>query len=274
MTDNEQQRRDWMEGHLDWAAQELEVERVGTSVHTSRFHSVGCRALDSGEDVWLRVVYDDPEWGEGNYLGGNVAANAIEDVPKPTVKRWSEWDDDGRRMRGEVSTFVADAAISTGMTPATEPVLSERWLTDLDQALQTLSAHPVPDGGVDASYVNDGIRAFFGIDVDVASVPWTAAHCDLHWGNLTAPRLVILDWEIWGRAPAGYDAATLLCATLTYPDAAETIHRALTHYLDTPSGRVATLAAAVRFLRFADGGELTDLALPVRHYGLELIEQL
>lgn len=219
-------------------------------------------------------MYDDPEWGDGNYLGGNVAANEIQGVPKPTVKRWSEWEDNGRRMRGEVSTFVADTAISAGMTPTAEPVLSERWFADLDRALQALSAHPAPDGGVDAGYVNDGIRAFFGIDIDIASVPWTAAHCDLHWGNLTAPSLVILDWEVWGRAPAGYDAASLLCATLTFPETALRIRGALARFLETPSGRIATLAAAVRFLRFADGGELTDLALPVRRYGLKVIEQL
>jgi hypothetical protein len=274
VTDNDQRRRDWMEGHLDWAAQELGVEPVGTPLHTSRFHSVGCRVLDLGGDAWLRVVYDDPEWGDGDYLGRNVAANEIQGVPKPSVERWTEWEDNGRRMRGEVSTFVADAAISTGMTPTAEPVLSAQWLTDLDQTLQALSAHPLPDRGVDASYVNDGIRAFFGIDIDVAAVPWTTAHCDLHWGNLTAPRLAILDWEMWGRAPAGYDAATLLCSTLTYPDSAESIRRALTHFLDTPGGRVATLAAAVRFLRFADGGELADLALPVRRLGKIVIEQL
>jgi hypothetical protein len=274
VTDNDQQRRDWMERHLDWAAQELDVEPMGTPLHTSRFHSVSRRVLDAGEDAWLRVVYDDPEWGDGDYLGRNVVANEIQGVPKPSVKRWSEWEDNGRRLRGEVSTFVADAPISTGMTPTTEPVLSEQWLTDLNQALLALSAHPAPDRGIDANYVNDGIRAFFGIDVDVASVPWTAAHCDLHWGNLTAPRLVFLDWEMWGRAPAGYDAATLLCTTLTYPHSAERIHSALATFLHTPSGRVATLAAAVRFLRFADGGELTDLALPVRRYGLKVIEQL
>jgi hypothetical protein len=274
VTDNEQRRRDWMEGHLDWAAQKLDVERVGRPLHTSSFHSVGCRVLDAGEYAWLRVVYDDPEWGDGDYLGHNVAANDIRGVPKPTVKRWSEWEDNSRRMRGEVSTFVADAAISTGMAPLEEPILTEQWLTDLDQALRAVSAHLVPDHGLDASYVNDGIRAFFGIEVDVAAVPWTTAHCDLHWGNLTAPGLVILDWEIWGRAPAGYDAASLLCTTLTYPNSAERVRRALAHFLDTPSGRVATLAAAVRFLRFADGGELTDLALPVRRLGQVVVEQL
>ncbi|WP_185444978.1 hypothetical protein [Kribbella qitaiheensis] len=92
--------------------------------------------------------------------------------------------------------------------------------------------------------------------------------------DLTAPRLVILDWETWGQAPAGYDAATLLCTTLTYPVSAESIRRTLMHFLDTPSGRVATLAAAVRFLRFADSGELTELALPVRCLGQRVIEQL
>lgn len=263
-----------MEGHLDWAAQKFGVERVGEPLHTARFHSVGCRVLDAGEDAWLRVVYDDPEWGDGDYLGHNVAANEIHGVPKPAVKRWTEWEDNGRRMRGEVSTFVADSAISTGMTPSEEPVLSDQWLIELDRSLQALSAHPVPDRGMDAGYVNDGIRAFFGVSVDVAAVPWTTAHCDLHWGNLTAPRLFILDWEMWGKAPAGYDAASLLCTTLMYPESAARIQGALEGFLETPAGRIATLAAAVRFLRFADGGELIDLALPVRRYGLKVIEQL
>lgn len=263
-----------MEGHLDWAARQLGVELSELPLHTSRLRSVGCRVLDAGEDAWLRVVYDDPDWGDGDYLGRNVAANEIQGVPKPSVKRWREWQDDGRRMRGEVSTFVADAAISTGMTPTEEPVLSDQWLTDLDRALQALAAHPLPASGVDAAYMNDGIRAFFGIDVDVAAVPWTTAHCDLHWANLTAPQFVILDWEMWGKAPAGYDAASLLCATLIYPSSVGRIRRTLTHFLDTPAGRVAILAAAVRYLRFADGGELTELALPVRHLGQTVIEQL
>ncbi|MFF1820568.1 hypothetical protein ACFVWG_24905 [Kribbella sp. NPDC058245] len=263
-----------MEGHLAWAAREFSVELIGQPLHTSRFHSVGCKVLDAGQDAWLRVVYDDPDWGDGDYLGSNVAANEIEGVPKPSVKQWREWEDNGRRMRGEVSTFVADAAISTGMAPTVEPVPSDRWLTDLDRALQALAAHPLPDNGVDATYVNDGIRAFFGIEVDATVVPWTTAHCDLHWANLTAPQLVILDWEMWGKAPAGYDAASLLCATLMYPSTAARIRRTLTHFLDTPAGRVAILAAAVRYLRFADGGELTDLALPVRQLGQTVIKQL
>ncbi|GAA3126224.1 hypothetical protein JOF29_002576 [Kribbella aluminosa] len=271
---DDRRRRTWMEAHLDWAAHEFGVERTGPPLHTGRLHSVGCRVLDSGEDAWLRVVYADPEWGEGNYLDQNVAANAIHDVPKPVVKRWREWEDNARRMRGEVSTFVADAAISTGMVPYSEVDLSDQWLSELNDALQALAAHPTPQHGIDADDVNDGIRAFFGIDLDITSVPWTTAHCDLHWANLTAPTLAILDWETWGRAPAGYDAATLVCTSLTYPDLARRISRALSEFLDTRAGRIATLAAATRLLRFADGGELVEVAQPVRQHVTEILKHL
>ncbi len=272
MTDLDQQRKAWMEGHLEWAAGNFGVERLSDPVHTGRLHSVGCHVRDAdGNDAWLRVVYADPEWGQGNYLDGNLTANAINDVPKPRVKRWQEWDDNGRQIRGEISTYIPDPAISSGMTLPAGAAPSEQWLAELRGGLHALAVHPVPAGGLDAESVNDGIRAFFGADVDVAAVPWTTAHCDLHWGNLTTPRLFFLDWETWGRAPAGYDAATLLCATLNRPDVAGLIHRALAEFLDTPAGRIATLAAAVRFLRFADDGELTELALPVRRHGLSML---
>lgn len=274
MSGNEERRRAWMEGHLDWAAQVFGVELVGRPLHTGRLHSVGCRVVDRGDDAWLRVVYADPEWGDGDYLDLNLAANAIGDVPKPTVKRWKEWDDNGRRMRGEVSTFVADSAISTGMAPLRHVEVSDRWLSDLKRALRTLAEHPAPIHGVDAVHVNDGISTFFGVELDVASVPWTTAHCDLHWGNLTAPTLAILDWETWGRAPAGYDAATLVCTSLAYPDVAERVSQALSEFLDSLAGRVATLAAATRLLRFADGGELTELTQPVRQYATRVLDCL
>ncbi|TCC17121.1 aminoglycoside phosphotransferase [Kribbella sindirgiensis] len=273
MTDNSQ-RRAWMESHLDWAAREFGVEQIGQPLHTSRFHSVGCRVTDAGEDAWLRVVYADPEWAEGNYLENSRAANAIQGVPKPTVKRWRDWEDNRRRMRGEVSTFVADAALSAKMTPTHQVAVSDQWLSDLSRALRILADHPVPSHGVDADYVNDGIRAFFGIDLDIASVPWTTAHCDLHWGNLTGPKLAILDWETWGRAPVGYDAATLVCTSLAYPDLAQGVSRSLAEFLDTPTGHVATLAAATRLLRFADGGELTELARPVRQHAMDVLNHL
>lgn len=268
-------RRAWMEGHLQWAATHFGVQPHGQTVHGHRQRSVGTAVHDTdGQDAWLRVVYEDPGWGEGDYLGHNLTANTIQGVSKPQVKRWHEWDDQGRTLRGEISTLIVDRPVSDDMILHAEPDLPDRWLSSLRAALATLSAHPMPANGVDPDYVNHGITAFFGITIDIRSATWTTAHTDLHWANVTAPNLYILDWETWGKAPAGYDAATLYCTGLLAPDTATQIHATFADTLDTPSGRIATLAATVRFLRFADDGQHLELARPLRALAAAAIDRL
>ena len=66
-------------------------------------------------------------------------------------------------------------------------------------------------------YIATNTRAHFDVEIDHAvfdQVTWTTTHSDLHWGNVTGPELCVLDWESWGRAPAGYDTSILLCASL------------------------------------------------------------
>lgn len=263
-----------MEGHLRWAADQFNVRSASEVVHSNRYRSIGTRVYTGEEDAWLRIVYDDPEWGVGYYLGGNVSANEIHGLPKPVVMRWKEWEDNGRRLRGELSTFVPDSTLSSSMVLDTELELSDRWVTQLSTSLSALAAHPAPRQGVDAHYVNYGLMAFFGITVDFEIIPWTTAHCDLHWANVTAPNLYILDWETWGRAPAGYDAATLYCASLRCPRTAKRVHDALAHVLDTDNGRIATLAAIVRLLRFIDCGDYLALARPLRDHAHDVIQRL
>lgn len=55
---------------------------------------------------------------------------------------------------------------------------------------------------------------FNGHQVD--DITWTTAHGDLHYGNVTrGPH--VLNWQGWGRAPYGYDAATLYVYALLIP---------------------------------------------------------
>lgn len=263
-----------MEGHLRWAVDQFNVRPVGDVVHTNRYHSVGTRVLAGGDDAWLRVVFEDPEWGVGNYLESNVSANEIEGVPKPCISRWKEWDDNGRRLRGEVGTFVPDSTLSSSMVLTTELGLSDRWLSRLRTALDSLAAHPLPNHGLDPDDLKHGLTAFFGVTVDFTAVPWETAHCDLHWANITAPELFILDWETWGRAPAGYDAATLYCTSLLCPETTKSVHASLAHLLDTKGGWMATLACTVRLLRFIDSGDYLPLARPLRDHAHTVIRRL
>jgi hypothetical protein len=263
-------RAQWLLGHLRWAAEALDVQLAGEPRHDRRLRAAGVRVLDHGAPAWLRVVFDDPEWGRGSYLDGAVTANDIRGVPKPTVMRWHEWDDDGRHMRGELSTYVQDPTIADD-TVLTSPIsISDSWLASLRDALTALEQNPVPPHGVDLEDVSHGAQAYFGIALDPTKVRWTAAHCDLHWGNVTVPTFVIIDWEIWGRAPAGYDAATLYCTSLLQPAVSRRIWQSLASFLDTPDGRLATIAAAVRLLRFVDAGEYLALARPLRAHVHEI----
>ncbi len=45
-------------------------------------------------------------------------------------------------------------------------------------------------------------------------ITFSTAHGDLHWANLTGPTLTLVDWEGWGSAPVGYDAANLCLRSL------------------------------------------------------------
>ncbi|MGQ0777209.1 MAG: aminoglycoside phosphotransferase [Pseudonocardiales bacterium] len=274
MTDQERRRREWMEGHLRWAAGQFNVSFAGKVVHTSRYHSVGVRVRIGEDDAWLRVVYEDPEWGIGNYLESNVSANDIQGVPKPSVTRWKEWEDTGRRLRGELSTFVPDSTLSNSLVLTAELKLTDRWLARLRTVLNAIATHPLPHQGIDPDDLNHGLMAFFGVVVDFTAAAWTTAHSDFHWANITAPDLVVLDWETWGRAPAGYDAATLYCTSLLCPATAHRIHEALAYILDTSSGRIATLAATVRLLRFIDCGDYLPLAGPLRDHAHRVIREI
>lgn len=70
---------------------------------------------------------------------------------------------------------------------------------------------------------------------------WWSAHGDLTRGNVTARHLTLLDWEFWGAAPRGYDAATLLSLSFGDPALFRRIEATFAADLETPSGIVARL---------------------------------
>ena len=103
---------------------------------------------------------------------------------------------------------------------------------------------------------------------------WTAAHTDLHWANLLAPGYVLVDWEGWGLAPAGYDAACLFVHSLLVPEVAERVREVLGEHLQTRDGLLAQLYATTRLLQRADQGDYSGMAIPLHRNADRVIEQL
>ncbi|MEV6242661.1 hypothetical protein [Lentzea sp. NPDC051838] len=265
-----EQRRVWLDKQLAAAAAALDVSVVGEPVNTFDMRSAGAVARSEGEDVWLRVVVEDADYEPVCRWDGNVTANSILGVAKPTVLRWHDWQNNneylsGRRLRGEAMTLAPGTTVAPGGVLRDDPHLPDIWWEELRRSLTALAAHPM-DWHNELDAVASTIRSVehhFGITLPenvFADVSWTTAHADLHWANLRQPQMCILDWESWRPMFAGYDLATLYCNSLLDPHTAQRIRNM--PELQTLSGNLALLAAICRYLWIVGEGSEWDLLEP------------
>jgi hypothetical protein len=180
-----------------------------------------------------------------------------------------EWDDDGRRQRAELLTLLPGHTVSTTDVLHQAIDLPSHWWTALRHSLNRL--HTTPTRRVYADQVTISRRSQTTIGADVRVQQWETVHGDLHWANLLAPQFGLVDWELWGRGPAGTDAASLYCHSLLVPAVADRVRTTFTDELDTPTGRIAQLAVATRMLGRIDGGDYPELEAPLRRLVATLV---
>lgn len=270
MTDTaiaDRQHRDEMRAALRTAADHFTAEITGKPLFGWADRSIGAPATADGVARWLRVVWEHPAWAHGPAWTGNTDADTITGLLKPSVYAHYEFntDDASARFRAELMTHAPGAVCSSTPELREHVRLPPSWLPELRASLDALSATPTGRTCVTQDDVTRRLAVFWGDRVDPTITTWTTAHGDLHWANLMRPDPYILDWELWGTAPAGYDAATLYCHTLHLPDAAGQIRAALADLLDTPDGQRAQLYAIARMLLRIDRGDYPGLAAPLHH---------
>ncbi|WP_431990916.1 phosphotransferase [Streptomyces albogriseolus] len=159
------------------------------------------------------------------------------------------------------------------MLVTAEPPLSAAWWSDLRTALAHLSAVHTDRTAVRQEYLDRAMPkylAFLGGPVPTTPPSWSTAHGDLHWANLVGPELGILDWEGWGTAPAGYDAALLHAYSLGMPETAERARQELSSVLDTEDGRFAELVVITELLQSAERGDDVELVPALRRRAEEV----
>ncbi|MET9694334.1 phosphotransferase [Streptomyces sp. NPDC006514] len=168
--------------------------------------------------------------------------------------------------RAELYAFVPDPIVSLRPVLDEDPGLPETWWKEMLAALDVLADVPPSTGreAVREEYLRRVIPEFTGHQVE--DIVWTTAHGDLHYGNVTrGPH--ILDWEGWGRAPYGYDAATLYVCALLTPKAAARIRTELSPVLDRPEARTGLLTVCAQVLQAQDRVDFyAELAGPVREH--------
>lgn len=264
--------RRWMRDLLSSEVDKFGLTVAGEPVFGWRDRSIGAPTKDAENQYWLRIVSERPEHTTGDFWTGNTDSNTIVEINKPQVVGWREWDDGPRRLRAELMTHLP-GQVCTPTEELRKPVdFPKTWWTELRRGIDRISAVRTDRAAATQQQVTHRLRVFFGDRVDPTVTSWSTAHGDLHWNNLLYPKLAILDWENWGTAPVGYDAATLYCNSLLAPSTAARVHRVFADLLDTPDGKIAQLYAITRMLHRIDSGDYPDLVLPLHHHAKTLIE--
>ena len=232
-------------------------QRLGRCVfrdgaHYSRVN--GTVGLRTEAATWVRLGWrrpthlDLPSWS-----GTEEAAALVHGVPKPEWFAAATWFDSGRGVvwKAEETSLAPAGAVSGTAEITRDPELPERWWSDLGGALAALAAHDTDRVALGREHLTRRVHEVYGTGVDtrVPDDEWACAHGDLGYANLTGPELVLLDWESWGMAPVGWDAACLWSASLAIPEVADRVVEEFRDHLATRSGILCRLLLCANVAR-------------------------
>ncbi|MGH3826710.1 MAG: hypothetical protein ACRDQX_05995 [Pseudonocardiaceae bacterium] len=202
----------------------------------------------------------------------------IPGIPNPAWLQSATWVDTnrGRVWRAEEMELVTEPVVAvTGTMLTAPPDLPDTWWVELRAALAALAGFRTLRVCGRQELITRWISQVFGGVVDTTVIEWATSHGDLHWGNITAPGLALLDWADWGLAPRGNDAACLWGSALAVPDTADRVHAEFRDDLDCRSGKIARLWVCGNILRLADKrADARDLAERARAAADQLVKDL
>lgn len=204
-------RKEPAEAVLDRAERMLGM-RLDRETMARKRRSVGA-CTDRG--TWVRVERRGLDRIRVQGGDGTASAEALHGIAKPAWLSGVAWRDETEPVmwRADETGLLPDAPVGSAVVTK-DPQLSEDWWASLNASLDALAAQhtnriATPDTEtLTQELVTRTIHSVFP-GVETAVVDWRPAHGDLNWANMTAPVFCLFDWEDWGMAPRGLDAANL-----------------------------------------------------------------
>lgn len=228
--------------------------------------------FQTDRDTWLRVERRGL-WriSSASWVGLEAAAT-IRGVKKPEWFQGATWADPGREVvwRADEVEFIAAPVVGDLAAAAGLP---DAWWTTVRESFAALAVHQTDRVGMAQAHFTKRVAEVFpGVDTVVDE--WKTAHADVHWRNLSTEGHLI-DWEDWGQAPRGLDAATLWQSSLPDSALAARVQREFAEDLGTRSGRLAQLFVCANAIRIARRrGQPTPLSGPATVEAERLLREL
>lgn len=202
-------------------------------------------------DTWVRIEWRPRWWINGAVWIGLEAASAIRGVRKPAWFQSTTWTDKARDVvwRADEVELITSPSVRAAGGLVVALTLPDSWWAGLKESLTALGKHKTERVGMSQAHLSKRIgQVFDGVDTRVDE--WATAHTDLHWSNVTTDGH-LLDWEDWGAAPRGHDAAVLWQSSLPNSALAAQVQREFTADLQTRSGKLTQLLQCANAIRIA-----------------------
>lgn len=229
----------------------------------------------SSQSTWVRVERRQQWRIKSAAWIGLEAAATIQGVPKPDWYQSTTWVDAerGQVWRADELEFIASPSVKAAGGLPVAADLPDSWWLSLRESLITLGEYQTERVGMSQAHLTKRIGQVFP-DVSTTIDEWRTAHTDLQWSNVTLDGH-ILDWEDWGTAPRGHDAATLWQASLPDPVLRTRVEREFAADLETRSGKLSQLLKCANAIRIAtDRGATTPLLEPAKAAADTLLRDL
>jgi len=264
-----------IDGMLAEAASRFGGTFIGTVKYGWNKKSAGCLLRRGRREVWLKVQFADPNHFNERSWNGEILSANIEGICKPRVLEYTDWETAGVLWRALLMDAIEERLCSPTQEISSDLQLPQDWYNSLRSSLVNLAVVKTDRISCRQDLINRRIAERFGTSLNVEVDEWITCHGDLHWANLTCPRLFILDWEGWGLGPKGLDPALLLGVSGLAPTVGLQIRRTFSDWLGTRSGLIALLFVAAELLRMIDlYGDYPALQKPLEQLGSDALDAL
>lgn len=251
-----------MTGSLPVAAQvdlrrqpvEHVLERVEKALHLQldrqalvrKRRSLGGR---TERGTWVRIERRGFERIGPQGWNGTEAAAVLQGVAMPEWYQGLAWREPGEPVmwRADELELIPSPSVGKGALVLEDPGLPDAWWEALNASLDALASQQTPRIAtpdtvtITQEQVTQTLGAVFPGVADTRIERWTPAHADLTWANVMGPEFSLIDWEDWGMAPWGLDAATLWGNALAVPGLSERVHQERRTDLESRDGKLMSL---------------------------------
>ncbi|MFK0235550.1 hypothetical protein [Streptomyces vinaceus] len=238
-------RRQPVEDVLERVEEALHVRLVREALVRKR-RSLGGR---TERGTWVRIERRGFERIGPQGWNGTEAAAVLRGVAMPEWYQGLAWREPGEPVmwRADELELMASPSVGKSALVLADPGLPDEWWEALNASLDALASQQTPRIAtpdtvtITQEQVTQTLGAVFPGVADTRIERWAPAHADLTWANVMGPEFSPIDWEDWGMAPRGLDAATLWGNALAVPWLADRVHQERRADLQSRDGKLMSL---------------------------------